>query len=78
MGPPGPAPAGKIDQTTAAYGPTDDPARSCASCAHFDGVGACEIVDGQIRPDGVSDFWEPAEQGMGPIAGPPMGGMPLG
>jgi len=60
----------KIDQTTAAYGPADDPSRSCSTCLHFDGAGSCDIVDGAIAPDGVSDYWEPAAGGGAPA---PMG-----
>jgi hypothetical protein len=73
---PGPAmlPA-KVDQITAAYGPAREPGKSCSTCAHFDGAGSCDIVDGAIAPDGVSDFWEPAGGGGAPA---PMGPMPMG
>lgn len=48
------------------YRPATDSARSCANCVHFIpkaqqamGQGMCDVVAGQISPNGVSDLFEP-------------------
>lgn len=50
----------KVSKTDAAYGPAYQPGHNCGSCIHFDGQGTCEIVDGPIDPNMVSDFFESA------------------
>jgi len=54
---------GQQSQTEANYRPAESPERSCANCIHFDGEGGCEVVAGEIRPDGTSDNFEPAGGG---------------
>ncbi len=48
------------------YRPADDSAKSCSNCAHFIrkaqqslGQGMCDVVAGQISPNGVSDMFTP-------------------
>ena len=50
----------------AGYRPATDSQRSCANCRHFVakaeqslGQGMCDVVAGQISPNGVSDMFEP-------------------
>jgi hypothetical protein len=64
----------KISQDQAAYGPAYEPGVQCGTCAHFDGVGTCELVDGPIDPTMVSDLYEPAQ---GPGGEPMVGGGPV-
>lgn len=48
------------------YRQATDSAKSCGNCAHFIrkaqqslGQGMCDVVAGQISPNGVSDMWAP-------------------
>ncbi len=50
----------KRSQSEVAYGPAYEVGQDCGHCAHFDGQGGCELVEGQIRPEMVCDLWEPA------------------
>jgi hypothetical protein len=68
-GAPMPAPATKT-KDEANYRPGDEPGENCGSCVHFDGTSSCEVVEGTIHPEMVSDFWENGDAG-----GPPVGGL---
>lgn len=50
------------------YRPADG-IESCSTCVHFDGENTCDVVAGRIRPDGVSDLYEPAERENEPTDG---------
>lgn len=45
------------------------PEASCATCRYFDGQSACQLVQGDIRPDGVSDLYESGGGGLDQLAG---------
>ena len=52
---------GNVDPRRADYRPATDLARTCGLCAHFQPEwNGCSLVAGTIRPDYVSDLWEPA------------------
>jgi hypothetical protein len=63
-----PGSALQYSQDEAGYRPADSSEQSCGNCAHFIrnaqqalGQGICEVVSGQISPNGVSDMFVPAE-----------------
>lgn len=58
------ADAGKVPMGEAGYQQAQTPEQSCASCVHFDGMASCDVVAGQIDPNGVSTLWEPAAAPM--------------
>lgn len=75
------APTGKMDsekvgQTTAGYlGPEAGPF-ACGNCFHFDGKGACAIVQGAIDPSGCCNLFESKDSQSdpdSPDAGPDSG-----
>lgn len=62
----------------AAYRPAEDSARACGACVHFIakseqslGQGLCELVAGQISPNGTCEYFEPAGGGLESLL-PPM------
>lgn len=51
----------KTPKSAVNYRPAEG-AMSCANCKHFAPPQACEIVDGVINPNGVSNAFEPATE----------------
>ena len=51
--------AGTTPKLVALYQDVPNKSRSCAGCTHFMKPNACEIVAGEISPDGWCRFHEP-------------------
>jgi hypothetical protein len=66
----------KMGGTAPNLRPAEDPAMSCANCAHFDGRGACQKFGNECMPTETCDAFEGAgQEDMGEApAGPPMMG----
>jgi hypothetical protein len=67
VAPPGPEegePGIKASKDEVNYRPAGSSETNCGSCAHYQGDGICEVVDGTVSVNGVSDAWEPRGQSM--------------
>jgi hypothetical protein len=51
--------AGKTSKALALYQDTPNRGRQCAGCTHFQQPNGCEIVAGDISPNGWCRFYEP-------------------
>lgn len=49
----------KLDPMVAMYKPPEMGPFVCGNCYHFDGQGACNIVEGPIDPEGHCNVWTP-------------------
>lgn len=67
---------GKVPPDQANYGPSVPGGPRCDQCIHFMPPNVCEIVAGDISPDGVSDMFEDQNAAQGPSAQPPAEGAP--
>lgn len=52
----------KVSKLSVAYQGQPDGSRRCALCAHFVAPGACQIVEGQISPQGWCRLFAAASQ----------------
>ncbi|WP_394890845.1 high-potential iron-sulfur protein [Mesorhizobium sp. AaZ16] len=53
-----PMAAGKTSKAEAAYQDTPNRGQRCAGCTHFQKPNGCEIVTGEISPNGWCRFYE--------------------
>lgn len=66
----------KLDQSTVAYKTPDQGPFKCANCLYFQKPNACDMVDGEIHPEGYCNIFvkiegvpmDEANAGMGPEA----------
>ncbi len=63
--------AQKYTKDEANYRPSGSSSTRCGNCAHYTSSafagGVCDVVAGDILPDGVSDLWEPAPESLGDL-----------
>lgn len=52
----------RLDPSVVVYKTGDMGPFSCSTCFHFDGQGGCEIVAGEIDPEGICSVWTQGEQ----------------
>jgi hypothetical protein len=48
---------GKLPKSQARYQPGPNGERRCSNCVHFASPSACEIVDGDVSPQGWCQFY---------------------
>lgn len=54
--------SGAISKEAANYRKGDPAGDRCETCGHYRaGAGMCELVEGQINPGGISDYFEPIQ-----------------
>lgn len=61
----------KVDPMVAGYKTPDIGPFICGNCYHFDGESSCQIVSGQIDPEGVCNLFTPHKGGADETAVPP-------